>query len=96
MLISPHEYYERDCEERVMKKGARVIKAVFGVIGATLIMSNMVFVTIFAASPAEETNSAKEQMMDIACHYCGEVITVDISQPHATCSHCGEVNYFSG
>ena len=66
----------------------------FGILLIVFFIFHMTFIHIFAASPV--TGAANPQMMNIACHECGEVITVDISQPEATCSHCGEVNHFSG
>ena len=66
----------------------------FGVMLIVFLIFHFAFLHIFAASVP--TAAANPQMMNIACHECGEVITVDISQPEATCSHCGEVNHFSG
>ena len=66
----------------------------FGIMLVIFLVFHFAFIHIFAAAPA--TGAANPQMMNIACHECGEVITVDISQPEATCSHCGEINHFSG
>ena len=72
--------------------------------GIMLIAFLIFHIHIFAASPVTVdpvdtivvTETVNPQMMNIACHECGEVITVDISQPEATCTHCGECNHFSG
>ncbi len=66
----------------------------FGIMLVVFLIFHFAFIHIFAATPV--TEAASPQMMKIACHECGEVITIDISQPEATCSHCGEVNHFSG
>ena len=79
--------------------------AFFGIMLVIFLVFHFAFIHIFAASPVTAvdpvdtivvTETVNPQMMNIACHECGEVITVDISQPEATCSHCGEVNHFSG
>ncbi|WP_022767661.1 hypothetical protein [Butyrivibrio sp. NC2007] len=76
----------------------------FGIVLIAFLIFHFAFIHIFAASPVTVdpvdtivvTETVNPQMMNIACHECGEVITVDISQPEATCTHCGECNHFSG
>ena len=76
----------------------------FGIMLIAFLIFHFAFIHIFAACPVNEapvetmsiTETATPQMMNIACHECGEVITVDINQPEATCTHCGECNHFSG
>ena len=66
----------------------------FGIMLVIFLIFHFAFIHIFAATPVVDT--VNPQMMNVLCHECGEVISVDISQPEATCSHCGEVNHFSG
>ena len=76
----------------------------FGIMLIAFLIFHFAFIHIFAAEPVKTspvektviTETVNPQMMNIACHECGEIITVDISQSEATCSHCGACNHFSG
>ncbi|MCR5556807.1 MAG: hypothetical protein K6F75_04500 [Butyrivibrio sp.] len=74
-----------------MKTGIGVLKTLAVVITAIVLVSNMTY-----GKKCEAENNVKEQIMEIACHYCHENFSADVSQSHVNCPHCGETNEFSG
>ena len=74
-----------------MTTGIGIIKTFAVAITVIALASNMT-----SGINREADINVTAQIMEIACLYCHENFSADVSQSHAICPHCGETNEFSG
>ncbi len=73
---------------KIMEK--RIVKRI------ALVLVTFAIVTGIGYNQHMTVQASRMQMMKISCHYCHEIMNVNILKSSAKCSHCGKVNHFDG